>query len=148
MNTPMIIKEEVIFKADENTVWDLITNPKKTKQYMFGCEVLSDWKIGSPILWKGKTENGNEIIYVKGNIINFKKNKKVSFTMFDPNIGIADIPENYIELCYEVAKIESGTLLTITQGDFNGTENAEKRFEESKQGWKMVIPLMKKLLNE
>ena len=148
MNTPMIIKEEVIFKADENTVWDLITNPKKTKQYMFGCEVLSDWKIGSPILWKGKTENGNEIIYVKGNIINFKKNKKVSFTMFDPNIGIADIPENYIELCYEVAKIEYGTLLTITQGDFNGTENAEKRFEESKQGWKMVIPLMKKLLNE
>ena len=148
MNTPMIIKEDVIFKADENTVWDLITNPEKTKQYMFGCEVLSDWKIGSPILWKGKTENYNEIIYVKGNIINFKKNKKVSFTMLDPNIGIADIPENYIELSYEVTKIESGTLLTITQGDFNGTENAEKRFEESKQGWKMVIPLMKKLLNE
>lgn len=43
---------------------------------------------------------------------------------------------------------ESGCKLIITQGDFHGADNAEKRFEESKHGWKMVIPIMKKLMNE
>lgn len=148
MNTQLIIKEEIIFKADKNTVWDLIINPKKTKQYMFGCEVLSDWRIGNQILWKGVLENGTELIYAKGIITEYKEGKKVTFTMFDPNIEIADIPENYIKLTYEIIVKEKGCLLKITQGDFYGTENATKRFEESKQGWKMVIPSMKNVLNE
>ena len=148
MSATLIIKEEIFFKANKNLVWDLITNPEKTKQYMFGCEVLSDWKTGNQILWKGVLENGTEIIYVKGIVMEYKEGKKVTFTMFDPNIGIADIPENYIKLTYEIILKERGCLLKITQGDFYGTENATKRFEESKQGWKMVIPLMKNVLNE
>ena len=148
MSATLIIKEEITFKANKNTVWDLIINPKKTKQYMFGCEVLSDWKIGNQILWKGLLENGTEIIYVKGIIKEYKEGEKVTFTMFDPNIGIADVPENYIKLTYELIAKEKGCLLKIAQGDFNGTEHAIKRFEESKQGWKMVIPLMKNVLNE
>lgn len=148
MNTSMVIKEVIVFKADKKAVWNLITNPKMTKKYMFGCEVLSDWKIGSQIIWKGKTENNNEIIYVKGTILNYVENQKLTFTMFDPNIGISDIPSNYIQLDYEILNNKEGTILNITQGDFYGTENAEKRFKESKQGWKMVIPTMKILLND
>ncbi len=144
----MFIREEIVFKATKNIVWNLITNPEITKKYMFGCEVLSDWKKESPIIWKGKTEEGKDIVYVKGIIVDCVNKEKVSFTMFDPSIGIADIPENYITLTYEIKEIEEGCLLKITQGDFKGTENAEKRFEESKQGWKMVIPMMKKIANE
>lgn len=145
----MFIREEIVFKATKNIVWNLITNPEITKKYMFGCEVLSDWKKESPIIWKGKTEEGKDIVYVKGIIVDCVNEEKVSFTMFDPSIGIADIPENYyITLTYEIKEIEGGCLLKIAQGDFKGTENAEKRFEESKQGWKMVIPMMKKIANE
>lgn len=146
MSKSMCITEEIIFKTTKSSIWNLVTNPEMTKQYMFGCEVLSDWKIGSPIVWKGKTEKGEEIIYVKGTIVDYINEEKVTFTMFDPSIGIADIPENYVNLTYEVKEIEDGCLLRIIQGDFNGTENGEKRFEESKQGWKRVIPLMKKIV--
>ena len=148
MSTTMIIKEEVSFKANPEKVWDLLINPEMTKQYMFGCEVISDWEIGSPIIWKGKTEDGKEVIYVKGEIIDFVNGSKVTSTMFDPNMGIADVPKNYVNLTYEVIPKKSGCQLIITQGDFQGADNAEKRFEESKQGWKMVIPTMKKILNE
>jgi len=140
----MIIKKTVDFKANKKQVWDLLTNPKKTKQYMFGCEVLSDWTIGSQIIWKGKTEDGQEIIHVKGEITEVKKGEKVSFTMLDPNIGIKDIPENYVKLTYELSESESGTFFQLTQ-DFEGTENAEKRYQESATGWDMVIDVMKKL---
>ena len=94
MEKSMIIKKSVKFSSNKQQIWDLLTNPKKTKQYMFGCEVLSDWTIGSQIIWKGKTENGQEIIHVKGRITEIKNGEKVSFTMLDPNIGIKDIPEN------------------------------------------------------
>lgn len=143
----MIVKEEVLFNATVEKVWELVIDPAMTKQYMFGCEVISDWKIGSPVYWNGKTENGDEITYVKGEVLEFEKGKKVTSTTFDPNSGMADIPENYVKLSYELQPTENGTLLTITQGDFAGAEEGKKRYEESKSGWKeMVIPTMKKLL--
>lgn len=144
----MRIKEEIFFKATPTKVWDILTKPEMTKKYMFGCEVLSDWKVGNPILWNGKTENGEEITYVKGRIIEFEEGKKVTSTMFDPNMGIPDIPRNYVNLTYEVIPQETGCKLIITQGYFQDADKAEKRFEESKQGWQMVIPAMKKILNE
>lgn len=149
MNESMIIKEEVFFKAKAEKVWDLLTNPVMTKQYMFGCEVISDWKVGSAIEWKGKTENGEEVIYVKGEILEYEAGKKVVSTMFDPNSDMKDIPENYVNLTYELEEKEEGTLLTLIQGDFTGAENAQKRYEESKAGWKeMVIPIMIKLMEK
>jgi len=144
----MIIVEEVFFNANPKEVWDLLVNPEMTKQYMFGCEVISNWEIGSQVLWNGKTENGEEITYVKGEIIEYKQGQIVTSSMFDPNMGIPDIPKNYINLTYEVIPLETGCKLIITQGDFQNADNAAKRFEESKQGWKIVIPAMKKILNE
>jgi len=35
-------------------VWDALTNPSMTKQYMFGCETVSDWETGSELLWQGE----------------------------------------------------------------------------------------------
>ena len=148
MSKSMIFKEEIIFQSTTEQVWDLLTNPEMTKQYMFGCEVISDWKIESPILWKGKTEDGKEVIYVKGEIVEYLAGRKITMTMFDPNMGIPDVPKNYVDLTYELIPKKAGFKLMITQGDFQGVDNGEKRFQESAQGRKMVIPTMKKILNE
>ncbi|MGB6154154.1 MAG: SRPBCC domain-containing protein [Pricia sp.] len=98
MEESMIIRKEVEFNTSKERVWDLLTNPEMTKQYMLGCEVLSDWTVGSTIIWKGKTEDGQEITHVKGNITEIVDGEKVTFTMLDPNMGIRDIPENYVDL--------------------------------------------------
>ncbi len=144
----MIITKEITFNAPKQKIWDLITNPKMTKQYMFGCEVISNWEIGNKITWKGRTEDQKEVVYVKGEITDIIQGTKVSFTMFDPNMGIKDIPSNYVNLTYELVESKGKTKLIIIQGDFKGSENSEKRFEESKKGWDMVIPLMKELVQK
>ena len=143
----MVIRKQVAFNASTSKIWDLLTNPAMTKQYMFGCEVLSEWKVGSTIIWKGKTEDGDDIIHVKGEITEIENGKKVSFTMLDPNSGIIDKPENYALLTYEVAETESGATFNLTQ-DFEGTENAHRRYEESLVGWDMILDLMKKIIEE
>jgi len=40
--------------APASAVWDALVNREKIKQYMFGTDVVSDWKEGSPIVWKGE----------------------------------------------------------------------------------------------
>jgi uncharacterized protein YndB with AHSA1/START domain len=148
MEKSMIISEQIEFAADINCVWDLLTNPEMTKQYMFGCEVLSDWKTGSKVIWKGKTEDNTDIVFVKGEVTEINPGEMVSFTMFDPNRGMKDVPSNYVTLTYHLSPSQNGTLLSLTQGDFAGTQNAESRFEESSKGWEMLLPLMKNLLEE
>ncbi|AMC10095.1 hypothetical protein Lupro_02005 [Lutibacter profundi] len=142
----MKIEKEVIFNVNKAKVWELLTNPSITKQYMFGCEVLSNWEVGNTILWKGYTEEGKEVIYVKGEIIECKKGDKVTFTMFDPNMEIEDIPENYLNLTYELIEINNKTLLRLTQGNFATVTQGKKRYEESLKGWEMVIPIMKQIV--
>lgn len=144
----MIIKEEIDFNASKKQVWDLLTNPEITKQYMYGCEVLSDWEIGSSIIWKGLTEDETEIIYVKGEIIEIINGEKVTFSMFDPNAGLADNLENYANLTYELLELENGTRLTLTQGDYAKLENGKSRYEESLKGWGMIFPMMKKVIEK
>ncbi len=149
MSKPLIIKEEVLFKAPAAQVWDLLINPTMTRQYMFGCEVESNWEVGGPLNWKGKTEDGTEVVYVKGELVAYEEGKILSSTTFDPNGDMEDIPENYATLTYEITPQEKGTLLTIQQGDFSNVANGQKRYEESRQGWiEVVIPTMKQLLQE
>lgn len=61
------VKKTIILNAEISTVWDALTKPQWTKRYMFGVEVISDWKVGSPILWKGRLKgdekNYNERLY-------------------------------------------------------------------------------------
>lgn len=147
-NEIMMIEKEEQFSTTKEKVWDLLTNPVMTKEYMFGCEIISDWKVGSPILWKGQTEDGKEIIYVKGNIIEFKEGSKVTFTMFDPNMKLDDIPENYLNLTYELEEKNNKTILKLTQGNFASVADGKKRYEESLKGWEMVIPIMKTVIEK
>ena len=144
-NEIMIIEKVVLFDTTKEKVWNLLTNPAITKEYMFGCEVISDWKVEDSIIWKGLTEDGKEIIYVKGSIIEIKQGRKVTFTMFDPNMKLDDIPENYLNLTYELEEKGNSTVLKLTQGNFASVGDGKKRFEESLKGWEMIIPIMKQI---
>ncbi len=74
MTTPLFIKNTITINAPASKVWDALVNPEQTKEYMFGCEALSDWKAGSPLLWKGNYE-GKEMVFVKGNIVKIHPGK-------------------------------------------------------------------------
>ena len=42
--------------APPEQVWRALTDRELIKQYMFGSEVETDWKPGSPITWQGEFE--------------------------------------------------------------------------------------------
>jgi uncharacterized protein YndB with AHSA1/START domain len=141
----LTVRKSVTLNADACKVWDALTNPQLTKHYMYNCEVISDWKVGSPLIWKG-AEDGKE--YVKGNIVSIDPGRRLQFTTFDPNSEMKDTAANYTTVTYEL-KAENGTTeLTVSQGDFSKVADGEKRYQHTVGGWDLALKGLKELLEK
>lgn len=147
MSDPLIVKDSVIINAPAAKVWDALINPGQTKKYMFGCETVSDWKVGSSLLWKGNYE-GKEMIFVKGTIADIKPEKYLEYTVIDPNGDLEDIPENYLTVTYTLENKNGQTLLIATQGDYSKVGDGERRYNHMMEGggWGSVLKEIKKLV--
>ena len=148
MSKALIIENSISISAPATKVWDALTNPAQTKKYMFGCEALSDWKVGSPLLWQAHYE-GKDVVFVKGNIVDIKAPTLLIYTVFDPNSTMPDVPENYLSVTYHVYETNGQTILTVTQGDFSTVAEGERRYTESYnggEGWNPILVEIKKLV--
>ncbi|MEO6131090.1 MAG: SRPBCC domain-containing protein [Saprospiraceae bacterium] len=146
----LFVKDSIDINATAAQVWDALVNPEQTKKYMFGCETVSDWKIGSPLLWKG-TFDGQEMVFVKGTIVDVQPEKLLSYTTIDPNNSdIPDIPENYLTVTYQLKEENGKTTLTISQGDYTKVADGEKRYKDTVEGggWTSILEAIKMLLEE
>ncbi len=148
MSIPMVVESVITIHAPASKVWDALVNPEQTKKYMFGCETVSDWKVGSPLLWQAVYE-GKEMVFVKGEIVRIEPGKLLAYTTIDPNSTIADIPENYLTVTYALSEDNGQTVLTVTQGDFATVANGEQRYIETYnngEGWNPILVKIKALV--
>ncbi len=68
---------------------------------MFGTDVVSDWKQGSTIVWKG--EYKGKKYEDKGVIFKLEQNQTLQYSHFSPLSGKPDVPENY-HCNYEIVR--------------------------------------------
>lgn len=141
----MIIHRELTINAPASLLWSYLTQGEKTKLYMYGCEIISDWNVGSPVDWKGIGPDGKELIFVRGHLLDYKKEELLRMTLFDPNMGIADVPENYLEMTYTLVSHGSQTNLVMEQKGFDRAEKGQARYEDSIKGWDAVLQQIKEL---
>jgi hypothetical protein len=55
------------------------------------------------------------------------------------------VPSNYTTVTYELSPENGHTIFSVTQGDFVGIENSEKRYNETVACWNSVLPEIKEL---
>jgi len=148
MTTPLIIKNSISINAPKAKVWDALVNPEQTKKYMFGCEPVSDWKPGSPLLWNG-VDDGKLITFVKGKIVEIRPEEYLAYTVIDPNNpNVPDIPENYLTVTYALEEKDGATLFTVTQGDYSKVADGQNRYDDSNKvgGWQSLLEAIKVLV--
>ena len=148
MSQPLIVTNTIVIQAPASKVWDALINPQQTKKYMFGCETVSDWKKGSPLLWSALYE-GKETVFVKGAIKDIQLEKFLAYTTIDPNSDIDDVPENYLTVTYKLEEKNGETVFTVTQGDYAKVADSEKRYQEAYnngEGWNPILIEIKKLV--
>lgn len=141
------IENTITINAPASKVWEVLTQPEQTKKYMFGCETVSDWQPGSPLLWQMQHE-GKDFVPVKGHVLAIEPEKFLAYTVFDPHTSIPDLPENYLTVTYALASENGQTNLTLTQGDFKTVANGEKRYQEmhnNGEGWNPVLRQVKEI---
>ena len=144
----LVVQNSILINADARKVWDALVNPEQTKQYMFGCETVSDWKIGSPLRWQAIYE-GKEMVFVKGIILDLQPNRLLKYTVIDPNATMADIPENYLNVTYRLEEQNGQTNLTVFQDGFEDAADGEKRYtdvQNNGEGWNPILVEIKKLV--
>ncbi len=145
---PLFVKNTITINAPISMVWHALTAPEETKKYMFGCETVSDWKIGSPLLWRGQYE-GQDMIFVKGEIVDIQPEKFLAYTTIDPNSDIDDKSENYLIVTYTLEEKDGQTVFTVTQGDYSTVADGERRYKEAYNngdGWNPILVEIKKLV--
>jgi uncharacterized protein YndB with AHSA1/START domain len=103
---------------------------------------VTDWKVGSPIVWKGTWEGKS--YEDKGVILRFEPETLFECTHFSPLSGQPDSPENYHTLTYELSEDEGTTKLSLSQ-DGNKTEDEKVH---SQQMWESMLEGVKKLVEK
>ena len=140
MNDKFTAEAKTTIHAPASKVWDAITKPELIKKYLFGADVISDWKEGSPIIYKGEWQGKS--FEDKGEILKVEREKVLVSTHWSPLSGVPDSPENYHTVTYTLNGKDDSTEVTITQ-DNNANE---KEKAESEQNWRTVLDGMKNML--
>ena len=139
----MQTKHKTIYRTTINApvtkVWEALTVPKIVKQYFFGSDMVTDWKVGHPIIFQGEYEG--KPYKDRGVVLEYIPNKSLSYSYLSNWSGMEDKPENYLIVSYQVQETPDGTELTITQTNYD-----EQRAKHSEGNWKGVIDDLKKIV--
>ena len=132
----------IAIEAPPSRVWAVITDPESVGELFFGSEVITDWTVGGPIIWRGQWEG--KPFEDKGEIIAFEPGRRLETTHFSPLTGQPDVPENYHTLTWTLVPSGTQTVLTLTQDNNDSREAAE----HSKDMWDMLVASVKDIAEE
>ena len=138
--TGYVATAEVEIDALLDKVWDALTDPEQIKEYMFGSQVVTDWKQGSPIVWRGEYEGKH--YEDKGEIVEIEPERRLKVTHFSPLGGQEDRPENYHTVLYELDERGGRTHVSLSQ-DNNPSEEAA---EHSRANWEKMLVGLKQVV--
>ena len=145
MDSPKTVTNTILINASPKRVWAVLTEPFETKQYMFGCETVTDWKVGSPLLWEAEYE-GKKVVFVKGNILEILPENLLRYSEIENNPPYADILENHLIVQYDLTEKDGVTELTVTQSGFENAAEGEKRYLDvynNGLGWSPILEKIK-----
>jgi uncharacterized protein YndB with AHSA1/START domain len=128
----------VTIDAPKADVWRALTTPETIKQYMFGAEVDTDWRPGSPITWKGEWKGKK--FTDKGEILAFEPEQRLQYSHYSPISNKPDTPENYHTVTYDLSESDGKTTVHLTQDNNPDQET----LEHSTQNWQMMLDGLKK----
>ena len=134
------LKTKIDINAPAAQVWDALTNPVIIKQYFFGTDLKTEWKVGSPVIWSGAWDG--KTYEDKGKVLAVEPGKYVKYSYWSSMGGTEDKPENYQNVSYALSESEGVTTLEV--GQENIKDEASK--EHSEHNWQAIFGKMKELV--
>jgi uncharacterized protein YndB with AHSA1/START domain len=142
MDSNLIARASMTINAPVSRVWKALVDSKDIKQYMFGTNVTSEWKKGSPIVWKGEWKGKS--VEDKGVILRMEPERVLQYSHYSPLSGRPDKPDSYNTVTIELSGGGKDTRVSLAQ-DNNPTDEAR---QHSEKNWEMMLTGLKKFLEK
>jgi uncharacterized protein YndB with AHSA1/START domain len=140
MNRELIATTSISIFASPSEVWKALVDPEIIKQYMYGTETETTWRLHSPITFRGEWEG---VPYVdKGEIVNIIPERVLSYSYWSSLSGTDDFEDNYSIITYHVSEYDDETTLTVTQDNIEDEDKVIK----SEENWMSTLKKVKKIL--
>lgn len=141
MATPeLTTTKSIMIRASIEKVWTALTSPDLIKQWFFGVETETDWKVGSPLIHRGEYQG--KPYEDKGTIVRFERPRLLAHTHWSELSGEPDNPEHYQEVSWELSGRDGATELTITERNLASAELKAV----SEKTWPVVLNNIKSLV--
>lgn len=114
------INKHIFVKAPIKAVFEALTTSDKIIQYFPLNNVISNWQLGSEVLYKGEIEGNAFTDY--GIIKEFSVPTKYSYSYWSDNHGTERIPENHLVISYTLTSLKDGTQLELQQLNIKSEE--------------------------
>jgi len=142
MNKNLIARASITINDYNSKVWNALVNPESIRQYMFGTNVVSDWKERSPIVWEGEWQGKS--YEDKGVILQLKPERMIKYSHFSPLSGLPDKAENYHTVTIEL--LDEGIMTQVSLTQDNNLTQEEREYSE--KNWEIMLIAMKKYLEK
>ncbi|XDP45191.1 SRPBCC domain-containing protein [Sinomonas sp. P10A9] len=108
-----------------------------------GTTLEADWRLGGSVTWSGEWKGQGYTD--KGTVLRYEPPRVVSTTHWSPMAGTADSPENFHRVTYELTEDDGATTLTLTHGNSQTQDDAEKMVANA---WAAVLADIKRVVEE
>ncbi|HEY3497047.1 MAG TPA: SRPBCC domain-containing protein [Polyangiaceae bacterium] len=132
----------IVIQAPREAIWRAVTEPALVKRWFFGTDLVTDWKVGSPLFFRGEWEG--KTYEDRGTVLSFDPPNGFSFNYWSSMSGDPDEPERRQIVRYELTGEGSGVRVTIHQSN----TDTQERAEHSKKNWENVLAGLKKFVEE
>jgi len=143
MNSNLAVSKSIEINASPAKVWEGLTNPEIIKEYLFGTETLTDWKVGSEVMFHGEYEDKH---YRDRGIVKENDPERVlSYTYWSGFSGLEDKPENYSLITYTLESSDNKkTKFTWSQKGFAD----EEKHEHAENGMQEFLEKIKEVIEK
>lgn len=128
-----------LIHAKPSDVFATLVTPELIREYLFGTEATSEWKVGSVITFTGEWQGKR--YHDKGKILSIQPDTLLRHTFWSSLSGKADKPENYVTVTYTIEEKGDLSELVITQ---SGVQN-EKELRHLEDNWMKVAEGIKRV---
>jgi uncharacterized protein YndB with AHSA1/START domain len=134
--------ESITIRAPIEEVWNILTTPALIKQWFFGVDTETDWKVGGPLIHRG--EYRGKPYEDKGRILRFDPPRLLVHSHWSEGSGRPDSPENYQEVSWVLSSGDGLTELTVAESNLP----SEEMTSISEKTWRMVLRNIKALAEQ
>lgn len=126
--------------APRNLVWRALTEPALVKQYFFGTDMETTWKVGSDLFFRGEHEGKK--YEDRGTVLTFEPERSLSYNYWSAFSGHEDKPELRHVIRFDLEEANGGVRLKLGQSNIDTQEHAD----HSKKNWESVLAGLKKFV--